>query len=130
MSHRKPITFLLIPLSVTLQAIAAVMGKFASLEVDSRRLSGIDAIISNPWYLGSLFFLGLQAIAWQLVMRNFPLSWAYFFNSMLYVLLLIAGVTFFGETVTAGNIAGTFLIISGIALMAKSSPNAGHRNKP
>jgi len=130
MSHRKPITFLLIPLSVTLQAIAAVMGKFASLEVDTRELSGIDAIISNPWYLGSLFFLGLQAITWQLVMRNFPLSWAYFFNSMLYVLILVSGVAFFGETVTTGNIVGTLFIVSGIVLMTSARSKADNGDKP
>ncbi len=130
MNRHPSFIFLLIPLSVLLQGTAAVMGKFASLEVDSRNLNGIDTVIGNPWYLGSLFFLGLQAIAWQLVMRNFPLSWAYFFNSMLYVLLLISGVAFFGETVTTGNIAGTVLIICGIALMAKASPNPGNGSTP
>lgn len=120
MNERNLSGFFLIPASILLQAVAAVCGKYGSLAIGEEKLEGLETVLGNPAYLLSLFFLGLQALVWQLALRRFPLAWAYFFNSFLYILILLAGHLFFAEPVSAGNIAGTLLIIAGIAVLVRA----------
>ena len=113
--------WLLLCFSIVFQCAAAIAIKYGSSAIRLQGLSGSEIILANPAYLLSLLFLGLQALSWQLVIQRIPLNQAYFFNSGLYILLLIASHTFFDEPVTPGNILGTIVIVIGIVLLVRAS---------
>jgi len=74
----------------------------------------ISSILSNYYYILSLFFLFLQAMVWQFALKKYKLNHAYMFTSLYYPLLLLSSYFVFQEEITVGNIIGTAVIISGL----------------
>lgn len=71
---------------------------------DMRVLSGLVA-----WTVSTVF--------WLYVLRVAPLSRAYGLTSLTYVLVFVTGVLFYGEQVRRVHVAGTLLIVIGIACL-------------
>ncbi|HEU4828480.1 MAG TPA: hypothetical protein VFT04_04745 [Gemmatimonadales bacterium] len=67
--------------------------------------------------LSGLVAWAASAICWLYVLRVAPLSRAYGVTSLTYVLVLFASVQLFGEQVRRFHIAGTVLIVIGIACL-------------
>ncbi|HXA16311.1 MAG TPA: hypothetical protein VN380_04930 [Thermoanaerobaculia bacterium] len=111
-----PVSFLYLVLSLCLQATAIVLGKTAALRMGSPTFS---AFLSNPWYLGGLACLILQAFFWQLVLREVRLFVAYLVTSMNYFLVLAASRVFFLERVTSVNVIGAAVIVAGVYLVVR-----------
>ena len=59
----------------------------------------------------------LSTICWLYVLRTAPLSRAYGLTSLTYVLVLFASVFLLGEGVRRMDVAGTVLIVIGIAFL-------------
>ena len=59
----------------------------------------------------------LSTICWLFVLRAAPLSRAYGLTSLTYLLVLFASLHLFGEEVRRMHIAGTVLIVIGIAFL-------------
>jgi undecaprenyl phosphate-alpha-L-ara4N flippase subunit ArnE len=57
----------------------------------------------------------LRGLVWIVVLRDVPLSLAYPFISLSYVLVLIIAAGVFDETVTVRHLLGTALIVGGLA---------------
>jgi drug/metabolite transporter (DMT)-like permease len=112
----RPVSFLFLVLSLFLQASAVVLGKTAALRMGSPTLG---AFITNPWYLGGLACLILQAFFWQLVLREVRLFVAYLVTSLNYFLVLAASRVFFLERVTVQNIIGAAVIVAGVYLVVR-----------
>lgn len=72
----------------------------------------------NPWILSGLGAAFAASLFWMLALKKLPLSTAYPFTAMSFLLILLFAALFLGETITLGKIMGTILIVSGIALMA------------
>ena len=100
-------------LSITFHVVASICLKSGALYL---RDFTILSIMTNFLYLTSLFFLFLQALTWQYALKKFNLGYAYMFTSLYYPIILLASLFLFNETVTFGNIAGTFIIITGLSL--------------
>jgi drug/metabolite transporter (DMT)-like permease len=85
-------------------------------------LSGdsLKAIAMNPVvWLGLLLFAG-SALAWLFVLSRVPLSFAYPFASLSYLLIVVADRFVFHETIPPARWAGVALIMSGIVLVART----------
>ena len=108
------LAFFFILLSLLMQILSVISGKFASLHMTEFSLR---AVLRNYYYLASLFFLGLQAIVWPLALRRFPLFWAYLFMSGIYVAIPVVSHFIFKEKVSRSNIIGAVVITIGISLM-------------
>ncbi len=67
--------------------------------------------------LSGLVAWGASTICWLYVLRVAPLSRAYGLTSLTYVFILIASVSLFGEQVRRLHVAGTVLIVIGIACL-------------
>ncbi|MDD5309566.1 MAG: hypothetical protein PHU25_19790 [Deltaproteobacteria bacterium] len=117
--HR--ISLIFVMLSLIFQAMAGVMGKQASLALESFSLSGV---LHNPFYFGVLFCLGLQAVTWQLALRRFPLFYAYLFMSLIYPLLLVSSHFIFNEEITIANVIGSAVIIAGVVVLSTDAKKA------
>lgn len=79
------------------------------------------ALVLEPlFYFCGILFIG-QAAAWLAVLKRLPLSHAYPFTSLTIIALLVSGALFFGESITLGNVLGTFLIMAGVAVIASGN---------
>lgn len=115
--------FLLILASVSLSALAQLALKMGVDGSGGGRSGpeGLAAMLMSPLVLGGLALYGVGAIVWLFVLGRAPLSVAYPFVGMGFVLTAALGVLVLGETLTPGRVAGTLLIALGCVLVARSA---------
>lgn len=66
--------------------------------------------------LSSFFAAFLASLAWMAALTRFELSYAYPFMSLSFVVVLLFGAWWLGESLTAMRVAGVALIVIGTAL--------------
>ncbi|MDR3305710.1 MAG: EamA family transporter [Clostridiales Family XIII bacterium] len=91
--------------------------------------SGVMAKMASgyPFLSGGfiLFFgielvcLGIYALAWQQILKRFPLSVAYVNRAMSVLWVLVWTTFFFQEQPTLQNVCGIVLILSGVIVVTK-----------
>jgi multidrug transporter EmrE-like cation transporter len=100
-------------------AAGQVLFKKVSLMIPS--LDSWRAIISlgsNVWFLLAISLYMLATFLWIDILREIPLSRAYPFIAIGFVLVPLAGYFFFAEPLNARYFAGVALIVTGIYLTA------------
>ena len=103
-------------------AIAQVMLKWqAKIAADMRidALSYLRTLVFSPWFWLALMLAGVALIAWLLVLRRYPLSYAYPYISLTFPLVALLSVVALGERVSLGQVVGLGLIVVGVALNAR-----------
>ncbi len=70
------------------------------------------------FYGGVIGLLGIYALGWQQVIKRLPLTAAYANKAVTVVWGLVAGLLFFGETITPVKAAGAAMVIAGVVLFA------------
>ena len=111
----KKYSFLLMHVGFLIYSFYSVLGKTASLDNQSK-------LISIVFYLLIFFILGLYAIIWQLILRVFPLSFAYTNKAVIIIWGMLWGRLFFGEQFTLKKIIAVLLIFAGILILNFSKP--------
>lgn len=112
-------------LSFCFQTASLALGKKASLSIQS---FSITAVVSNEFYLGSIFALGMQAIVWQVALSKFSLSVAYSFMSLTFVSILLISHFIFGESIDLKQILGVVAISIGVVLLFTRSDTVAPGN--
>jgi drug/metabolite transporter (DMT)-like permease len=80
------------------------------------RIAFLAQLLANPWVLAA-FAAGFgAALCWMLALNKLPLSHAYPFMALSFVLVLFLSALLFGESLTWPKIAGTLLICLGVVL--------------
>jgi drug/metabolite transporter (DMT)-like permease len=116
----------LILVSVALAAGAQLTLKHGMNQVTANtghlQLSGasLKDVASTPAVWAGLFLFGLSAVVWLAVLSRTPLSFAYPFASLSYVLILLADKFVLDETIPGLRWAGVFFIMVGIVLVAQT----------
>ena len=97
---------------VLMIAAGQVMFKWAGINISSNK----DFLFSKGfWIAGAAIALyGFATIVWIYLLRNIPLSVAYPFMALSYVLVPLAAWVFFSEQITLTYMAGIALIILGV----------------
>lgn len=116
--------FLLILASVSLSAVAQL-----ALKVGTSAARGgaggvgneMHGLIQSPMVLVGLGLYGVGALLWLFVLGRAPLSLAYPFVGLGFILTMLAGAFFLGENVSATRILGTLLIAAGCVFVARSA---------
>jgi multidrug transporter EmrE-like cation transporter len=115
---------LLILFSVGLSALAQM---FLKLGVGAARIApdgGVAAALSayafSPYVIFGLGLYGLGAVAWLFVLSRLPLTAAYPFVGLGFVMTMIIGITALGENVSPMRLFGTLMIAAGCVLVARS----------
>lgn len=116
MRKNEVLNFSAVILSILLQAGSGICGKYAAI---TTRDPSLLITILNSFYLLSVLFLVLQAIVWQQALRNYPLSYAYPFVSLVNFVILIFSFLLFKEQITLNNISGLILISLGILVLSR-----------
>jgi multidrug transporter EmrE-like cation transporter len=88
--------------------------------------AGIDKILFllrqflNPWIISGFAAALLASMAWMAAMTRFDLGYAYPFMSLAFVIVMVFGVLFLGESVSLGRVAGTLMVIAGLFVIARA----------
>lgn len=80
-------------------------------------LSGIAALLINPLFILALVIYGAATLLWVAVLQQVPLSRAYAFTALSFVVVPAAAVFFLGERATIGFVIGLVLVIAGLLLI-------------
>lgn len=116
---------LLIIISVGLSAGAQVALKSGADKVRALAHHGIGdelwAMAQNPLIWTGLMLYGFGAMIWLFVLGRAPLSLAYPFVGLGFIMTMAAGALFFNESLSIERISGTLLIIMGCILVARSA---------
>ena len=83
------------------------------------KLSFLLDLLINPWIIAAFAAAFLASISWMGAMTKFPLSHAYPFMSMNFVIVLLLSAWLFNEPVSMTKIVGIALICIGTAVAAQ-----------
>lgn len=83
-------------------------------------LKDIISVFLRPVFLAALGLYAVATVLWILALAALPLSKAYPYMALSFVIVPVAGVVVFGETMGSTRIAGILLTVIGIVLVARS----------
>ena len=78
---------------------------------------------TSPWVLLGLVVFGISAIAWLAALSKVPLSVAYPFNALGYIVILIASVLVLHERANLLTWLGSLLVVSGLLIVVLTKPS-------
>ena len=119
-------TFALILVSVSLSAFAQIAMKHGMSSAQAQRavaeshISGLSAIATNPYIILGFALYGLGAVLWLGVLAKIDVGQAYPFVGLGFLLTMLFGIAFLGESFSIARMAGTALIMAGVVLVAAS----------
>ncbi len=73
-------------------------------------------LLLNPWVISAYAAALLASLFWVAAMTKLPLSHAYPFMSLAFVLVMVASGMFFHESITPLKVTGIALIVLGIVV--------------
>ena len=73
-------------------------------------------LVMNPWVASGLFAAFLASLTWMAAMTKLPLSHAYPFMSLAFVLVMFLSAFTFHEPLTWAKVIGMSCIVAGIAI--------------
>lgn len=77
--------------------------------------------LTNAFVFGGLALYGLGTLLWLFVLSKLPLTAAYPFVGLGFILTMLIGAFILGEQVTITRFSGTILIAIGCILVARSA---------
>jgi drug/metabolite transporter (DMT)-like permease len=78
----------------------------------------------SPWILFGLVVFALSAVAWLLTLSRVPLSVAYPFNALGYIVILAISVLVLDERANVWTWLGTGLVAGGLVLVVTMAPGS------
>ena len=72
---------------------------------------------TSPWVLLGLVVFGVSAIAWLGALSKLPLSVAYPFNAVGYLVILLASILVLHERANVLTWVGSLMVVSGLVLV-------------
>ena len=116
--------FFLILFSVTLNAFAQLFlkkGMTVIGKIDftmSSIISLIPQLIVNGYIIGGMVSYLISIFAWFVVLSRVPVSYAYPYLSIGYVITAVAAYMFLGESLSLYKIVGIVVICAGIVILS------------
>ena len=115
---------------VLFSVIAAASGQLMlkhGMQLATARVRGsggslVIAAATTPWVLLGLVVFAVSAVAWLAALSRVPLSLAYPFNALGYLVILTASILVLHERANLLTWAGTVLVVSGLVMVVLSKP--------
>jgi len=85
-----------------------------------RPLLGVAALSS--WVLGGLAIFAASAVAWLLTLSRVPLSTAYPFNALGFLVILVASSLVLHERTSSWTWIGTAMVVGGLLVVVLTAP--------
>ena len=80
--------------------------------------------VTSPWIIGGLLIFGVSAVAWLVTLSRVPLSIAYPFNALGYVVILVASSVILHERTNVWTWLGTVLVVGGLLVVVTTAPGS------
>ncbi len=96
--------------------------QLATVRARSSGGSLATAAATTPWVLLGLVVFAVSAMTWLAALSRVPLSLAYPFNALGYLVILTASILVLHEHANLLTWAGTILVVSGLVLVVLSKP--------
>jgi multidrug transporter EmrE-like cation transporter len=77
---------------------------------------------TSPWVLLGLVVFGVSAVAWLAALARVPLSVAYPFNALGYLVILTASVVVLHERANVLTWVGSLMVVSGLLIVVLTKP--------
>ena len=77
---------------------------------------------TSPWVLLGLVVFGVSAVAWLTALSRVPLSVAYPFNALGYLVILTASILVLHERANVLTCVGSLLVVSGLLIVVLTKP--------
>jgi undecaprenyl phosphate-alpha-L-ara4N flippase subunit ArnE len=77
---------------------------------------------TSPWVLLGLVVFGVSAVAWLAALARVPLSVAYPFNALGYIVILTASVVLLHERANLLTWVGSLMVVSGLLIVVLAKP--------
>ena len=119
-------SFFLILTGVLLNAVAQLLLKAGTnaighFEFQWRNVVPVGwQVATEPHILGGLACYGISVVVWIMALSRVPVSMAYPMLSIGYVVNAVAAYWLLGESLPALRMAGIFVVILGVFLIARS----------
>lgn len=78
-------------------------------------------LLTNLWFITAVFFYGAATLLWVYILKDTPLSFAYPFVALGFIIIPVASWFIWNEPISFQYAVGTALILSGIFIIVKSS---------
>ena len=92
--------------------------KAAQLPAPLASVPGLTALLTNIWFWLALALYGIATLLWIMILQKAPLSQAYPFAALGFVIIPLASWLLFGETLSLQYAFGIVLIIAGILVIS------------
>ena len=96
--------------------------QLATARANSTGTSLVITAATSPWVLSGLVVFAISAIAWLGALSKVPLSIAYPFNAIGYLVILTASIVILHERANLLTWAGSLLVVSGVIVVVLSKP--------
>jgi multidrug transporter EmrE-like cation transporter len=117
------VSYLYIALTVIFTVYGQIVIKWQAVQAGQLPSGNVEKIwfllrlvFLNPWVMSGLFAAFLASLTWMAAMTKLPLSHAYPFVSLSFVLVVLSGAIFFHEPLTWPKIIGMVCIVVGIVV--------------
>lgn len=77
---------------------------------------------TSPWVLLGLVVFGVSAVAWLAALARVPLSVAYPFNALGYIVILTASVVLLHERANVLTWVGSLMVVAGLLIVVLTKP--------
>ena len=77
---------------------------------------------TSPWVLLGLVVFGVSAVAWLTALSRVPLSVAYPFNAVGYLVILTASIVILHERASVLTWVGSLMVVSGLVIVVLTKP--------
>lgn len=112
-------TYLLILLSALLLVSGQFMWKAAVANVTVWHVDTMFKVITSYYFLGGALLYVIATLVWMVVLSRLPLSMAYPFQSISYIIAMLASFFIFKETVVPIQWVGAVVIIIGVIMVSR-----------
>jgi undecaprenyl phosphate-alpha-L-ara4N flippase subunit ArnE len=124
--HRMTIGNLALVLFAVIAASGGQLMLKHGMQVATARTRGggslVIAAATTPWVLLGLLVFAVSAVVWLAALSRVPLSLAYPFNALGYLVILTASIVVLHERANLLTWAGTVLVVSGLVIVVLSKP--------
>ena len=74
----------------------------------------------NPWIMSGFASAFLASLAWMAAMTRFDLGYAYPFMSLAFIIVMLFGILFLGESLSWPKVLGTLMVMAGLVVIARA----------
>ncbi len=97
------------------------VGLYPHLVSSPFSIANIFTLLIKPWVISGFLAAFGASICWMAAINKLPLSRAYPFMSVNFVLVVLLAALLFHERIDAYKIVGTFIIVMGVIVLSRSA---------